>query len=170
MLFKAQARHDQDNGTLILAIDPADLSPHIDAILVDGARFNPKEELHITVIGQSAARRLSEAGVGAELVADLMARLPKSWRVRRLDRWWRIDDPSWQGPEDKEPQGRASIIEEVQCQEGEVFFAALSRDAGTPVPSPPFHITWYVRRDPRGIALPTAAVLQKVGTRIDSLA
>jgi len=169
MYLKAQARHDPKEGTLLLDFDPADLSPKIEAILYEGQRFNPKDELHVTVIGRSAAKRLAASGVGEDTVAGLVERLPKTWRVRRLDRWWRVEDRSWKAPTDDEPGGRGSLIEEIQCHEGEVFFTALQREMDDGLETPPFHITWYVRRDPRGIALPSHAVLEKVGTRIESL-
>jgi hypothetical protein len=167
MMFKGQVRHDPDDGTVVLEIDPADLAPRVEAMLIDGTRFNPKTELHITVIGRSTAVDMAKQGVSGDLIAGLLSRLPRSWRVRRLDSWWRIEDPDWQGPEDLPGEGRSSVVEDVQCQEGEVFFAALSREAGNAFVSPPFHVTWYVRRDLNGIALPTAATLAKLGKRID---
>jgi hypothetical protein len=161
-LFKAPVQFDAEEGTIIMPIDPVDVSPPIDAILEGGVRFNPKSELHITILGRIQAKNLKAKGITHEQIAGLLQRLPRSWRVARQGRWWRIDHPDWDNG-----RGRSSIIQEVQCREAEVFFVGLTRETGVAVTSPPFHITWYVYHDDRGIPVPDVASLEKYGTRLE---
>ena len=149
----------------MLLINPGDIAPPNTAILHVGLWFSPKDELHVTLIGKQQASRLNDLGL-AELVAPILQRLPNHWPIGSLGRWYLLKEPQWAPTEAPERQGRASIIELVQCRQGERFFAELSRQAGQQLPAPPFHITHFVHADRHGIAVPDLQFLQRVGTAL----
>ena len=102
----------------------------------------------------------------AEKVIEILARLPKHWRVRPLGRWWLLEEPDWVSTEGGDRKGRSSMIEMVQCMEGERFFAELSRQADQEIPQPPFHVTRFFHGDPNGISVPDRESLERIGTAL----
>ena len=94
-MFRTTVDFDPVAGTVLLPIDPIDMVQPRTALLHETVRFDPKQELHITVIGRQQAQALKQLSV-AERVAETLTRLPKHWRVRPLGRWCLLDDPEWE--------------------------------------------------------------------------
>jgi hypothetical protein len=162
-MFKATVDFDSASGTVLLPIDPLDIVQPRTALLHGALRYDPKDELHVTLIGKKLADRLKALGVTGN-VADVLARLPKHWRVQPLGRWYVLQEPQWVSPGGGDREGRASMIEMVQCMEGMRFFAELSRQAGQDISPPPFHVTRFFHADSMGIAVPDQETLERLGT------
>ena len=75
-MFKAPVNFDAEECTIVMPIDPVDVSPPIDAIFEGGTRFNPKDELHITILGRIQAKHLMKQGITAEQASVMITGTP----------------------------------------------------------------------------------------------
>jgi len=165
-MFKAAAQYNPDTGTVSLPIDPLDLVQPRTALLHESLRFDPSDDLHVTLIGRHQAAALKTLGA-SDRVGPILERLPHYWRLQPLGRWYLLHEPHWQAPGGADRLGRASLIERVHCAEGKRFFVELSRQCGQEIPVPPLHITRFVHGDHDGIALPDQATLERIGTPLE---
>lgn len=144
-----------DEHSLVLPLDDA---PPTSAADVDGVRFDPKKELHITLVGPE---------LGAELHRVLGSRLEAAtrpafdaldWSGARTGALWRIEHRT------HDPHGKAgirsAIIEDVELPAMAYLHRWLGTLLGRQLPVPPPHVTLYTHGDPRGIGLPTETRLR----------
>lgn len=150
-----------DENTLILPLDEAPPAKPLD---VDGRRFEPKGELHVTLVGRA---------LGAELRRALGARLDAATRPafealdwshaftgeRRL-----IEAPC--AADDGKPGPVASIIELVELPAMPYFHRWLGELLGRQVAVPPPHVTLYTHGRAKGIGLATPRLLRAHTRRV----
>lgn len=146
-------------NTLILPLDEAPPSHVID---IDGRRFEPKQELHLTLVG----RRL-----GAELRATLGERLEAATRpaFEALD--WsctRLGDGALV-QRLRGDDAPATVIEFVDLPAMAHFHRWLGELLGRQLPVPPPHVTLYTHGATRGIGIPTPRALKAMlRSRLDT--
>lgn len=144
-----------EDHTLVLPLDDA---PPAAAVSVDGLRFDPKKELHITLVGPE---------LGAELHRVLGDRLESAtrpafdaldWSGARTGALWRIEHRIREA--DGKAGIRSAIIEDVELPAMAFLHHWLGTLLGRQLPVPPPHVTLYTHGSPRGIGLPTEARLR----------
>jgi hypothetical protein len=139
-----------------------------------GHIFDPKDEVHITVVGRALGQELEEA---LEANPRLITRLKKeveeaAWR---RDGWsYRKRDELYHVSQDKQrsnAQGEVevihaeSIILMIEAPGIEEFYEKLGQMLEKDLKVPPVHVTLYTYGDPFGIALPTQAAFEEFVTR-----
>lgn len=152
---------DPRHGSLLLPVprDVAGLDDH--QVRFQGKVFDPKAELHVTVVGKSIGRQLlaaeaTEPGVGERLRQE----------VQQIDWSYRLTDEFYHVAEDR-PRGGAgqatlyipaeSIIQMVELPGLAAFYRRLNDWLpADPLPEPPAHITLYTYAWPVGIGLANA--------------
>lgn len=147
-------------GTVVLPV-PARLWPPPSApVMLHGCRFQPKRELHVTLVGtvlgaclQAAMEdgRLDEAGIAAAFAGQ-------SWQCARAGPCMRLERRG----ESAGPGATivaASLIERIELPAMDGFHADLGRLLGASLDVPPPHVTLYTRGDDAGIGVPDEATL-----------
>lgn len=139
---------NDETGTLLLRLRKEDVGLGEETITYQGARFQPKDEVHITVIGSALGEQLLDALEGEEhrrRFDSLVA--ATDWHYRLLNRWHHVvrhgDEPA------------ESIIRMVDVPPLPAFYTALEAIAGLSIPPRPAHITLYTRGDDGGIGIAT---------------
>jgi hypothetical protein len=143
--------------TLVLPIDPRDWPPPSLPLDVDGHRFAPKQELHVTVVGKALGARLRAAIEGGRIDEAALRHefAGQRWRLRRSGERVRLRKPA--------PDAAIeSIIEPVALPAMARWHAWLGRALGEALPVPPPHVTLYVRGDAEGIGVPDEATLARL--------
>lgn len=142
---------------------PADRwPPPENGIHLDGLAFDPKAELHITLVGTALGRELhaafgGHAGAMIRQVRDTMA-----WRFERTGRQLLLRKPLVE-------HGRVaiahSIIELVDVPAMASFHRALGRLLGRQLPLPPAHVTLHTAGRAQGIGVSSPARLRAFTVR-----
>ena len=149
--------------TLILPLAPRDWAPPRAGVLVEGQRFEPKSELHITLVG----RRLMQA----LLQGDKALRRRRQRALREAFQaqdwgWRRSGRLTWLQRRECERGGHAdAIVEHIALPAMAPFHAGLGHLLGQALPLPPPHVTLYTRGLPGGIGLPDPATLERLRVR-----
>lgn len=134
-------------NTLILPLDEA--APGT-AVELDGDRFDPKSELHVTLVGTALGREL-RATLGDRLdAATRPAFEALDWSLARTGEAALL----------RRPRGEASIIEFVELPAMAFFHRWLGELLGRQLPVPPPHVTLYTQGRDRGIGVPTPRALR----------
>lgn len=146
------ARFDPVHGRLSVHLDPNDYGYAAVPVSYSGRVFQPKSELHITIISQDA-----------RLIVDFLARHPdyisdwddlvqsNDWSYRKLAEWyWAARSATVE-----------TIIQRVEVPMLESFFSGASRLIGQGLTLPPTHVTLYMRGTELGIGIPDAAAWQE---------
>lgn len=152
------------NKTLLLHIDPRHWAPPRRPILVDGLRFEPKTELHVTLFGRKALARLLGGPLARRRRHQKALRAAFEacdWRWRRTGRLDRLQR--------REPDGGGvvgSIIEHIELPGLATFHALLQDLVDDDMPdAPPPHVTLYTMGRPEGIGVQDAVALQRLRVR-----
>lgn len=141
--------------TLILPLDDAPPQASID---IDGRRFEPKDELHVTLVGTALGREL-RAVLGDRLEsATRPAFEALDWSPRRTGRGALIEKPGLRDDGTRGPV--ASIIEFVDLPALAHYHRWLGELLGRQLPAPPAHVTLYTHACAKGIGVPTPAALR----------
>lgn len=140
--------------TLVLPIED---TPPSRAVLIDQRRFEPKHELHITLVGKR---------LGAELRSTLGERLDAATRpaFEALD-WTfqrRGEAALIQRRVDRSEDGAATVIEFVELPAMPHFHRWLGELLGRQLPVPPAHVTLYTHAKAKGIGIPTPRALKSM--------
>lgn len=150
------------SGALVLPIPTRFWTPPSSPVQVDGLRFVPKAELHVTLLGQDKLRRLygesrlQRAAVRAALRA---AFADTDWFFARGGPRLRLQKRCTGG-------ARIGSVVELIDQPGLAAFVARVRAAtGVDVPAGPAHVTLYTAGDARGIGVPDEAALREFTVR-----
>ena len=138
-----------------------DAGTTVHAVLLDDARFEPKAELHVTVIGRTLGARITRALADDTLreaeLASAFEALDWSWSDTGAYVWLRKDKPA----------GRVeSVIELIEMPAMAAFHFALGRKLGERLPVPPAHVTRWVRGDAEGIGVPDEDALRALTVRL----
>ena len=150
-----------DAGTLLLPVDPADWAPPARGLELDGVRFAPKHELHVTLVGRALGRSLRAAIADGRLSrADVdQAIAAQDWRLRRGGGWLRLRKQTGNGAV------AGSIIERVGLPAMVGLHARLGELLGRELPVPPPHVTLYVAGRAEGIGVASEAELRELVVR-----
>ena len=139
---------NEETGTLLLRLHTEEVGLGDEAITYQGRRFQPKDEVHITVIGSTLGEQLLDV-----LKDDGRRRRLESlvagtnWDYQLLDRWH-------YGVRQGETPAE-SIIRMVEAPPLPSFYSALEAITGLSIPARPAHITLYTRGDDNGIGIAT---------------
>jgi len=135
---------ESPRGSLLLGLEQAEYGFGARQAQVAGEVFNPKAELHVTLLGSSTLRDLP-----ADTAACIAAHAAReNWYVELLEQYWLLRNPAAE-------QGKttASIIQMVEVYPLQAFLAAANQRHALVLQPPPTHITLYVQGGGCGIAL-----------------
>lgn len=148
-----EVRFDEKSGYLRIELDKEAYGFVNAEFSFQDKDFEPKKELHITILGQGAAdevRRAMEAHPGkVRQVKRLIG--STDWSYRKFQRFYQARDE----------QGAQSIIQMVEVPALHKFFEELSRVVDQALKTPPVHVTLYTYGDPEGIGLSDRETFEK---------
>lgn len=144
---------EKDSGHLVAQLDKRAFGLEAEGVLYRGKHFQPKDELHITILSSGAAEKVKQHLERHPQDEDRIRRLINSagWSYKKIGRFYHIQ---------AEP-GVESLIQMVELPGLEQFFHELRSIVGADLPLPPTHVTLYTRGDPHGIGLPTRPVFEQ---------
>jgi hypothetical protein len=123
-----------------------------------GRIFNPKSELHITIVSLDAAMVQSRTSADTAFRAQVEERITETdWRFRKLSAFYHV----------VESPGVETLIQLVEIPAMQGFFQKMSALFGVGFHVPPAHVTLYTLGTEKGIGLPTRAELDELAIRID---
>ena len=135
--------------------------------------FDPKKEVHITVVSRKLGQELGEAiEVNPRLNIPLMQAVKEArwhkqdWSYRKKDEMYHLSRDSAQ----VNPRGEIevihaeSIILMVEAPGVDKFYEELSGLLGKDIEVPPVHVTLYTHGDTVGIGLLTQAAFEAFAT------
>ena len=144
---------DEQTGFVLAHVDKIDYGYRERSIRYQGMIFQPKPELHITIISKDAGillKHLKRHPDHADDLQDLI--VSTNWSFRRLDKIYFI----------QEKPGVEAIVQMVEIPVLQGFLKDLSRLVGHGLVIPPTHITLYWRGMEKGIAIPDNQSFQKL--------
>lgn len=146
----------------VLPVPAERWTPPGDGIRLDGLAFDPKTELHITLVGTALGRELHAVfGASARAVVDA-AFAAQDWRFRRTGRHLLLRRTYVEN-------GQAllvhSIVELIELPAMAAFHRTLGRALGRQLPVPPAHVTQYTAGRAQGIGVPSPARLRAFAVR-----
>ncbi len=147
------AAFDPETGSVVVNIDKIGYGYFDQPVRYQGKIFQPKGELHITIVSQDAEalkKHLAKAPEDQEEIDDLVLSTDWSYR-KRTDLYYIAKDPDTE-----------SIIQMVDVPMLEAFLKDLSKLVGQGIVLPPTHVTLYVRGTEKGIGIPNEAVLKEL--------
>lgn len=142
---------DPQTGYIVVNIDKIHYAYLDRPVRYRGIVFQPKQELHITIISQDAGmllKRLENYPEDAAAIQDLV--VSDSWEYRKLPEWYYVAEAP-----DKE-----TIIQMVELPGLHAFLRELSKLVGQSMTIPPTHVTLYTRGTERGISIPDQAAFK----------
>lgn len=151
--------------TLVLPIPPERWPPPSTPATLDGITFQPKRELHVTLIGRGLGQALhgepGQRGFRVQSVREAFAKL--EWDFRRTGQFLRLEKREIAG----RGRGRAigAIIERIELPALARFYDSLADLLGHKLAIPPPHVTLYTAGRSQGIAVPDVATLQRLAVR-----
>ncbi len=137
---------DDQTGYLLIRLDKRKFGFADDGFTFNDQTYQPKKELHITILSQDAAGQVQKAlgkmpARGRQLRELVQA---ADWSYRKFQRFYHV----------KDEQGNQSIIQMVEVSGLRQFFDDLNQIVQSQLKPPPTHVTLYVHGDEEGIALP----------------
>jgi hypothetical protein len=138
---------DEESGFLVIDVDMDAYGYQREEVEYAGSTFEPKNELHITILSKDAAEAVSQ---------HLQAHPQDRDQVVRL-----IDDTQWDFKKTgelyyiKEAEDVETIIEMVDMPVLDDFFQKLAGIVKEELEVPPAHVTLYMRGTDKGIGLAT---------------
>jgi hypothetical protein len=139
---------NEETGTLLLRLRKEDVGLGAEAVTYQGHRFQPKDEVHITVIGSALGETLLATLKGEDRRRRFDSLVTATnWDYQLLDRWHHVVRQGEQAAE--------SIIRMVAVPPLPAFYTALESITGLSIPPRPAHITLYTRGDDSGIGIAT---------------
>ncbi len=146
----------------VLSFDPAAWPPPAGPVVLDAVAFEPKPELHATVVGSALGREL-QAVFGARAQALVEAAVAaQDWRFRRTGRRLLLRKAFVDGGAARMAH---SIVELVEMPAMAAFHRALGRALGRQLPVPPPHVTLYTAGRAQGIGVSSPARLRAFAVR-----
>ncbi len=137
---------DDQTGYLLVRLDKDKYGFVDDALNFKDQTYQPKKELHITILSQDAADQVQKALNKMPARGRQISKLVQEadWSYRKFQRFYQVQDE----------QGNQSIIQMVEVGGLRQFFDHLNQIFETKLKPPPTHVTLYVHGDEEGIALP----------------
>lgn len=137
---------DEETCHFVVDVDPEMYGYTARAVRYNGKTFQPKDELHITILSNGTAEALKEHLDGHPGDFDLVQGHINhtGWVFKKEARYYHVvEDP-----------GMETIIQMVEVQALDAFLESLAHIIGRELPKPPTHVTLYTMGVERGIALP----------------
>lgn len=145
--------------TIVLPIEPDVWAPPFAPIELDGLEFEPKTELHMTLVGKALGRQVHETlGERFRTCAVRAAFDSLDWRFERTGELRRLQKTVRMKSGDSRTVG--SIIEMVTMPALPKFYRALGDLLGRKLPVPPAHVTLYTYGREDGIGVPSMGKLR----------
>lgn len=139
-------------GIVVVKIDKISYGYIDRPVQYQGITFQPKQELHITIVSEDAEHLLHYMKTHPddhEPIEDLVEFT--DWSYRKLEEYYHV----------VEKPGVEAIIQMVELPKLDVFFAELSRVTGHGFLLPPTHVTLYTLGTELGISLPSQSVFME---------
>lgn len=151
---------DHESAYLVVQLDKRAFDLPEGEVIYQGASFQPKDELHITILSREAAEKvkahLERHPQDKDRLEHLIAET--NWSYRKKDEYYYI----------QEEPGVETIIQMVALPGLQPFYQELSGLVGEELERPPAHVTLYMRGASKGIGLPTRAEFNRlVKSRVD---
>jgi hypothetical protein len=145
---------EQETAYLVVQLDKQAFNLAEGEIIYQGASFQPKDELHITILSREAADKVKARLEQHPQDRDRLERLiaETGWSYRKIDDYYLV----------QEEPGVETIIQMVAVPGLEPFYQELSRLLGEELEQPPAHVTLYMRGASKGIGLPTQAEFDRL--------
>ena len=138
-----------ETGFVVSQVNPIDYGYIQVPVRYQGRLFQPKSELHITLVSENAAetvRKHFEKRPGdIDRVQEVIAQNRLSFR--KLDEYYYVEE-----------SGEETIVQMVDLPNLGTFFQDLAGITGGGYVLPPTHVTLYMRGTETGIGLPSPAV------------
>lgn len=147
------ASFDRQTGVVLAHIDKIDFGYIDRPVRYQGLVFQPKQELHITIISKDAGVILAHLAKHPEDTDDVLDLvISTNWSYHKLDRFYYI----------QEKPGVETIVQMVEIASMQGFLAELSRITRHGFVMPPTHITLYERGAEKGIPIPDQHSFQQL--------
>ena len=147
---------------IVLPVPAGRWPPPGDGIHLDHLAFDPKSELHVTLVGSALGREL-RATFGASVAARVReARGALDWHFERSGRCLLLRKSR---VEHGHVRVAHSIIELIDLPAMAPFQRALGRMLGRQLPVPPPHVTLYTAGCAQGIGVSSPAQLRALAVR-----
>ncbi|MDQ3205887.1 MAG: hypothetical protein M3Q40_05165 [Pseudomonadota bacterium] len=150
--------------TLLLPVLAEHWPPPSRPVEIDGIRFAPKPELHITLLGGRLGREL-HTGVGTRQKSRSLQHAfeAHAWRFRRTGKLLRLEKHEF--AEQGIGRRAGSIIELVDLPALGAFYRCIEELLGRQLPVPPAHVTLYTFGRPQGVGVPDPGTLRRSTVR-----
>lgn len=156
-------------GTLLIPLNKEDFELSDEKVEFLGLVFEPKEEVHITVIGRDLGQILEEAARSDPVIESQIKQAIKKtdWSYKKRHKMYHVskDKKVVDSQRDIEVVHTESIILMVEVVGIEHFYEKLGRIVGMELEVPPTHVTLYTYGDSFGIGLPNQAAFEEFVTR-----
>lgn len=141
-----------ETGIILVHLDKIDYGYMDQAVRYLGKVFQPKSELHITIVSQDAEQILKYLNNHPQdgSLQDLI--LSTDWSFRKLEQFYHVVE----APEVE------TLIQMVELPMLQAFFKDLSKLVGRGFELPPTHVTLYTRGTEKGISLPNQIVFKEL--------
>jgi hypothetical protein len=150
--------------TLVVPIAPECWKPPFAPIELDGLTFEPKSELHVTLVGRMLGRQIHETlGERFRTCAVRAAFEALDWRFERTGELLRVQKTV--RLKSGERRVANAIIERIRMPAMAKFHHALGDLLGRKLAVPPPHVTLYVHGRAQGIGIPSVSKLRAWSVR-----
>lgn len=147
-----------ESNVLLISLDIDDFGILKDGISYLRVKFQPKDEVHITVIGKALAKEISEL---AKRMPEIRTTIRKAidetdWSYKKINKFYHVSKEKEKEDEEGNPRilHAESIIQMVEVPQIEKFFEKLASILGHKIEIPPTHVTLYTVGDHKGIGIP----------------
>lgn len=157
----AQPEIDPVSGTLLLELDKAEVGLDDRPVTFEGRRFQPKSEVHITLIGKDLGAEVRAAAERDPAVLDRLRRAlaETDWDYRLSDAWYHVSQAQENGLRAE------TIIRMAEVPGLKAFYRRLGEVLKRPVEVPPAHVTLYTRNTAEGIGLASGEEFRRYAVR-----
>lgn len=150
-----------ETGIILVHLDKVDYGYMDQAVRYLGQVFQPKSELHITIVSQDAEhilKYLNDHPQDSGNLQDLI--LSTDWSFRKQEQFYHVVE----SPEIATEAGIPveTIIQMVELPMLQAFLKDLSKLVGRGFELPPTHVTLYTRGTEKGISLPNQIVFKEL--------
>lgn len=160
-----------EEDTLLIPLHLQDFELAPKGIRYRDKAFEPKREVHITIVGRDLGRELEELYASDPVIHARLKRIVSEapwrqagWRYQKMRSMYHVADyKQVESPEgETEIVHAESIILMVEAPGVGTFFGQLSEIVGRPLEVPPLHVTLYTRNYPHGIGIPNRGTFNKL--------
>ena len=142
---------DPDTGYCLLQLSKEEVGLGDEAVTYQGKSFQPKDEVHITILGSRVADEIAEQIADRPSLGERLREAIEGagWRYTLRDEWYHVVRE-----EDDEAYAE-SIVRMADVPPLDDFYRQVEELAGVEIPPRPAHVTLYVLHDAGGIGIAT---------------